>query len=186
MGAGTVISALMTAVLLVILALAVREDLIRQRIPNALNLAGLLLGVCLTTVADGASGGASAFGGALVGSASLMPFYLLRGMGAGDVKLMGAAGAFLGPADAFVAAVLTLIVGAVLALAIVAWRLLEAKPNLDTSSSTGGSAALPAAVKLSVVRKQRFPYAVAIAVSVVALLWQRGALATLVTTTGIG
>jgi prepilin peptidase CpaA len=39
-----------------------------------------------------------------------MPFYLIRGMGAGDVKLMGAAGSLLGKALAFKAVLAAAIV----------------------------------------------------------------------------
>ena len=56
-----------------------------------------------------------------IGLLLLLPLYLLRMMGAGDVKLMAMIGAFLGPNDIFGVFLSTLIVGGVLAL-IVSWR----------------------------------------------------------------
>ena len=51
----------------------------------------------------------------------LLPLYLLRMMGAGDVKLMAMVGAFVGPNDIFGVFLSTLIVGGLLAL-VVSWR----------------------------------------------------------------
>jgi len=130
-----VTSPLMTGVVLVVFALAVREDLLKHRIPNSLNLAGLVLGVGLAFLLDGVGGALAATGGALVGAAALLPFYLLRGMGAGDVKLMAAAGAFLGPLHALLAAAMALMAGAVLAVFIIAWRLVEPRSPLHSSPS---------------------------------------------------
>jgi len=176
----------MTGVVVTLLALAVREDLLRHRIPNALNMAGVILGFGLATLAGGASGAIHSVGGALVGCAVLSPFYLLRGMGAGDVKLMGATGAFLGPSGALIAAALALMAGAALGVAIVLWRLVEPRPLLETSTFGEGSGVWRAVATILVVRKERFPYAVAIAIGVVATLLMRGSLGALSAALGIG
>ncbi len=47
-----------------------------------------------------------------------LPFFLLGGMGAGDVKLMAALGAWLGPAEAFAIAIYASLAGGVLALGV--------------------------------------------------------------------
>jgi len=179
-------SVYMTGSVILVLALAVRADLLEHRIPNALNLAGLILGTGLACLVGGTSGIVYSAGGALVGSAVLIPLYLARGMGAGDVKLMGAAGAFLGPSGALLAAALTLIAGAVLGIAVVLWRLVEPRSPLATSPPAEASVAWRAAATISIARKERFPYAVAIAVGVVATLWLRGALGVLVSAFGVG
>ena len=178
--------AVTAGIAVVVLALAVREDLLRHRIPNALNMAGVVLGFGLATLAGGVSGAIHSVEGALVGCTALIPFYLLRGMGAGDVKLMGATGAFLGPSGALLATALALIAGAVLAVGIIVWRLVEPRPRLEASPSGEASAAWRAAATISVVRKERFPYAVAIAVGVVTTLWLRGSLGALFVALGIG
>ena len=48
--------------------------------------------------------------------------FALGGMGAGDVKLMGALGAWLGPSDAFWLVLYTGIAGGVMALVVAGWR----------------------------------------------------------------
>ncbi len=50
-----------------------------------------------------------------------MIFYLMGGMGAGDVKLMGAVGAFLGAKGVFYAFLATSIIGGLLAILTLAW-----------------------------------------------------------------
>jgi prepilin peptidase CpaA len=177
--------AVVTGAALIMLAFAVREDLLRQRIPNALNAAVLVLGLAAALLARGWSGLLNSAGGALVGCAALVPFYLLRGMGAGDVKLMSAAGAFLGPTNALLAAALSLIAGGVLGVAIVIWRLIKATARPGALLAGGVPAAGPPSAIVSVARKERFPYAVAIAVGVVVTLWLQGSLWVLVTALGI-
>jgi prepilin peptidase CpaA len=170
------IRAVMMGAVLIVLAFAAREDLLRQRIPNSLNGAALVLGVGMASLAGGWGGFADSVCGALVGCAALLPFYLLHGMGAGDVKLMAAAGAFLGPAGALFAAAAALVSGLVLAVAIVVWRLVEPKPRFEATPAAGG-AAMGRIAMISAVRKERFPYAVAIGAGVVGTLWWQGSLA---------
>jgi prepilin peptidase CpaA len=94
--------------------------LAEHRISNVLTLAGLPAALAAVNL-GGASGFLNALAGAGVGLLCFLPLYLSKGMGAGDVKLMAAAGAFFGPSDAFVAALLSLASGAVLALVILLW-----------------------------------------------------------------
>lgn len=68
-------------------------------------------------VLGGAPGGLAALGGLAVGLAALMPFYALGGLGAGDVKLMAAAGSLLGaPLISLHAVLYTAIAGGVFSL----------------------------------------------------------------------
>jgi prepilin peptidase CpaA len=87
-------------------------DLRTRRIPNSLTAAMAALGIGLA--ASGASGvsiGASAAGLAL-GLALMMPGHLLGATGGGDVKLMGAVGAVVGPGMVVSAFLFTAIAGA--------------------------------------------------------------------------
>jgi prepilin peptidase CpaA len=71
-------------------------DLRTRRIPNALTIPAIVAGLALHALSDGAAGiGFSAKGLALGAGVFFVPYYL-GGMGAGDVKLMGAVGALLG------------------------------------------------------------------------------------------
>ena len=164
-----------SATLILVLALAVREDLATHRIPNALSLGALLLGVALQSINGGLSGFGWSVAGAAVGLASLMPLYMAKGMGAGDVKLMMAAGAFLGPLNALVAALLSLVAGSLLAVLVVAWRLVSL-PAVPAMSGVGNSGSSKLRSALAQATAERFPYAAAIAAGVVITLWLRGLL----------
>jgi len=72
-------------------------DLRTRRIPNALTFGAALAAVLFHAVAGGAAGLMASAGGWLLGLALFFPFFALRGLGGGDVKLLGAFGAWLGP-----------------------------------------------------------------------------------------
>lgn len=120
-------------VLLVLTALVI--DLRQRRIPNTLVLlalgAGLVInligpqiwlhGSGLLSTYPGAIGIKGSLLGALTGLAVFLPFYLLRAMGAGDVKLMAGIGSFVGPATAINVALFILVTGGVLAVVRMVW-----------------------------------------------------------------
>lgn len=110
-------------VLLLLVSIAAINDLATRRIPNRLLLAGLAGGLVLHLV-SAAPGAAllSALGGLCVGLVMFLPFYLARGMAAGDVKLMAVVGFYSGPGDTFAIAVLTWCVGGVMALFLILLR----------------------------------------------------------------
>ncbi|MGC1649886.1 MAG: A24 family peptidase [Candidatus Sulfotelmatobacter sp.] len=72
-------------------------DLRSRRIPNWLTLPAFAVGVALNAVAGGGTGLRLSLLGAALGLLLLLPFVLLRALGAGDWKLAGAVGAFVGP-----------------------------------------------------------------------------------------
>lgn len=102
---------------------AAGTDLAARRIPNplvVLGLAGALVAQCLLHgVLAGALGWLA---GAATGFALLLPFYLLRGMAAGDVKLMLAIGAWVGAQMTVYIVLATFVAGGVGALAVVLLR----------------------------------------------------------------
>ncbi len=63
-----------------------------------------------------------ALGGAAAGFAVFLIFYLLGGMGGGDIKLMTGFGALLGASQLLEAALWTAGVGGLFAIGIIAWR----------------------------------------------------------------
>ena len=128
-----VISTVAGALLAGLLTVATWSDLRERRVPNALVLAGVATGLMLNAFAPSGSGFFSvlrpgglgfltAGAGLFAGAALLLPLYLIHGMGAGDVKLMGMVGAFVGPLSVIDVALLTLVAGGVLAGAVAFWN----------------------------------------------------------------
>jgi len=68
-----------------------------RRIPNCLTVPGLLLGVAVHTMLGGWHGTLIAVEGAGLALVLLLPPVMIRVLGAGDWKLVGAVGALLGP-----------------------------------------------------------------------------------------
>ena len=66
-------------------------------------------------------GGAAALLAGL-GLALLLPFYVMRGVGAGDVKLLAALGALLGPQSLLLVALYAALIGGLLSLFVLARR----------------------------------------------------------------
>jgi len=95
-------------------------DVRTHRIPNWLVLLGgvTCIGGQMIQPALLGFGIAGALKGIAVGFALLLPLYLVRATGAGDVKLMAMVGAFLGPWGVASAALLSFIAGGVLALSV--------------------------------------------------------------------
>ena len=98
-------------------------DVRARRIPNRLVLAGWLAALPAQCAAHGVAAGALTWlAGWLTGFAMLLPFYLLRGMAAGDVKLMAGAGAWLGTSLAFDAGLATFVLGGIGSVALAMYR----------------------------------------------------------------
>jgi prepilin peptidase CpaA len=99
-------------------AAAVAEDLARRTISNWLPVAALLGGLVCQVAAHGWMGLAWGLLGAVSGFAVFLVFYLLGGMGGGDVKLMAGFGALLGAGRLLSAAFWTALVGGILAAVV--------------------------------------------------------------------
>jgi prepilin peptidase CpaA len=88
-------------ILVATVVVAAIYDIRYRRIPNWLVLAALLLGIGLNVFLYSSAGLKTSLLGFGLAFAIYLPLYFLRGMGAGDVKLMGAIGAIAGPANWF-------------------------------------------------------------------------------------
>jgi prepilin peptidase CpaA len=109
-------------------------DLRSRRIPNWLTVPGLAIGIAVNTVLGGWSGLKASLLGAALGLGLLLPFVLLRALGAGDWKLAGALGSFTGPAmliDLLLASVFV----AGLMVSLVTFRLPGSRVSLDNPDS---------------------------------------------------
>ncbi|REJ86703.1 MAG: prepilin peptidase [Planctomycetota bacterium] len=160
-------------------AAAAVVDLRTRRIPNYLTVTAAALGLAYHTLVPGGWGALTSLGGFAVGFALLLLPWLLGGGGAGDVKLLGALGAWLGPKYMLVAFALSIFfaaVGAVVVLAVLAMtkgaaHVRETKLAADDAPATRKNQ--------SASRRRMLPFAVPVAVSTWLLLaWiaTRGAL----------
>jgi prepilin peptidase CpaA len=84
------------AVIAVAALVAGTIDAYRFRIPNWITVPLLAAGVAYHTAVEGWTGLAGSLAGVLFGFATLLLLYLIGAVGAGDVKLMSAVGAWLG------------------------------------------------------------------------------------------
>lgn len=152
-------------------------DLRSRRIPNVLTF-GAAAGAFGFHLADtGLPGiGWSALGW-VTGLALFLPFFLLRGIGGGDVKLLAAIGAWLGPGPTVWLAIYTALAGGVMALVVAVsagyfrqafrniwsllmfWRVAGMQPHPGLTLDSPGA--------------PRLPYAVPIAAGLVVTLWLR-------------
>lgn len=176
------LSSLPWIALAAVLAWASFSDVRSRRIPNPAILCGWAAALLLNSLLPEGIGFASSLLGLLAGLIALMPLYMLRLLGAGDVKLFSVVGAFLGPYHLVGAGLLMLVAGGVLSLAM-AWRqrtfhvlvdnlkamLLVGQLRVSTGLPGEAPGALPASAG-------RMPYAIAISVGALAqvLLIQLG------------
>jgi prepilin peptidase CpaA len=100
---------------------AMVEDVRRRTLPDWLTVAGLAAGL-VYAACHGWYALGMALAGAGTGFLMLLPFHLCRAMGGGDVKLLAAFGAMLGPAGVILAAGFAAVCGGVLAAVALLWR----------------------------------------------------------------
>jgi prepilin peptidase CpaA len=163
------------AVLAVAIAAAVC-DLKTRRIPNVLTFGAAAVALAVHGTVNGWSGLLLAASGWVVGLALFLPFFMLGGMGAGDVKLLAGLGAWLGPVGAAWTALYAACAGGLMAFVVTLaggytrtalrnvwtmlrfWQASGVRPveGLTLSSSVG----------------PRLPYALPIAVGVMVTLWK--------------
>jgi prepilin peptidase CpaA len=137
------------------------DDVRRRQISNWIPGSALASGLVLQTAQHGWRGTGSALLGTLAGAGVFLIFYLLGGMGGGDVKLMAGFGALLGAKRLFEAALWTAGCGGVMALAVIATSLIR---DFWTRGKSAGSET--AASRQQGRRADSIPYAPAIAAGV--------------------
>jgi len=152
-------------------------DLRSRRIPNWLTVPGLLIGIAANTAVSGWSGLKTSLLGAAVGLALLLPFVLLRSLGAGDWKLAGALGAFAGPSVLVDLLVASVFVAGLMAVALVIYkgRVRQTFRNIGHILISLVTFRLPESrVTLDNPESLKVPYGVALALTVVlyGILWK--------------
>lgn len=165
-------------VVLAVAAVACVFDLRTRRIPNVLTFGAAAAAVVFHLATGGWNGALASLSGWAVGAGVLFAAYVLGGMGAGDVKLLGALGAWLGPGEALWIALYTGVAGGVAAVVVAAgsgylgqmwrnlwallayWRVMGIRPMAELTLDTG--------------RGPRLAYALPILAGTVATIWLRG------------
>ena len=100
----------------ILLALAVVYDLRERRIPNFLIVGGIALALAVSAYHGGWSGLGSSLAAMLLGMAAFIPFFAVRMVGAGDVKLFGVVAGFVGFGALLPVWLYTVLAGGVLGL----------------------------------------------------------------------
>ena len=154
------------------------SDVRARRIPNVLTLGAAAAAIVFHTASSGTSGLASAALGWVLGLLLFLPLFALRGIGGGDVKLLAALGAWLGPSMVLWVAAFAAIAGGVFALVVSAmhgytrqafsnvwgllsyWRVMgvQTHPGLTLDAATAAP---------------RLPYALPMAAGLGITLWLR-------------
>jgi prepilin peptidase CpaA len=170
------VSLTVEASVVLLVTLAMLSDLHTRRIPNQLVASALVVALLEQCLQRGLIDGSLAWlGGLVVGMLLLFPGYLLRMMGAGDVKLLGAVGAFFCAQDALLIGLVSCVVGGLYGVVMmvrtgqirrcwnnIRWVILAAVQPKEASLELRDS---------TPVTIGRIPYAVAIALGTSGLLW---------------
>jgi prepilin peptidase CpaA len=162
---------------LVLAAVACGWDLRTRRIPQVLTLGGALVGFMFHVVNGGWNAGVASAMGWVVGIAIFFLPFALGGLGAGDVKLLGAIGAWLGPMNALWVGLYAGAAGGVLAIfvALTKGYLFQAVGNVGMMLAywrLNGVKPLPE-ITLEHSRGPRLAYAVPILAGTMVTLWLR-------------
>ena len=163
-------------VVLVLAIVAVAFDVRTRRIPNVLTFGAAIVAMLFAILSGGLSATLTAALAWTLGVALFLPFFALGGMGAGDVKLLAALAAWLGPLDAVYLAIFTAMAGGVIGLGVALargytrralsniwlmlmhWRVVGPKPVPGLTLSDGHA--------------PRLAYAIPIAVGALCTLWR--------------
>lgn len=163
------------AAVLITGAVACVTDFRSRRIPNVLTFGASVAAVLFAAVTGGLHAAGWSLAGWAIGCAVFMPWFLLGGMGAGDVKLLAALGAWAGPSAAVWMALYGALAGGVFAIVaslargyfremfrnlwnlLMFWRILGVQPHPELTLRTG--------------KGPRLPYAFPITIGAVAVLW---------------
>ncbi|CAM4313164.1 A24 family peptidase [Lacicoccus alkaliphilus] len=108
--------------LIVVLAVCVVTDLRKRKIYNKVIFPSLLIAFGMNIAIEGISGLGESLLGFAAGFALLLIPYILGGMGAGDVKLLGLIGALKGSGFVLESFIYTAVIGAMLAILVIVMR----------------------------------------------------------------
>jgi prepilin peptidase CpaA len=152
------------------------HDLLTRRIPNWLTFPAMVLGIAMQGWIFGWAGGLDSVLGIALGFALFFPIHAFGYMGAGDVKLLMAVGAWLGWQNCLQVAVGSIVIGAAYALVEILWRgrFLAVVKNTYFFLR---SVLVPGLVveKLKLDESRKFAFGICIALAVAGLIYLRHA-----------
>lgn len=145
-------------------------DVVSHRIPNKLTYTAMLVAIVGRSALQGWHGLESALAGGLVGGGAFLAFFLVRAMGAGDVKLITAVGCLAGSAHVIEIILASALAGGIFAIVFSIWqgRLRTVLVNvfdLIRFHAVAGAEVHPR-LNLSNPQAARLPYGLAIAAGV--------------------
>jgi prepilin peptidase CpaA len=129
----------MVMALAAVLVTAMWTDLRSSRIPNWLTFSAMGTGLLVQAWIGGLAGVLSSLAGLGVGMGLFLLPYACRAIGAGDVKLMAAIGAILGPAGALSVAILSVLAGGLYALGAMTYQWGVAATSRKLACATYGA-----------------------------------------------
>ncbi len=158
-------------------AAAAATDCATRRVPNALTFGAAAVAIAFGGATEGVNGVGWSVAGWMVGVLLFLPLFALRAMGGGDIKLLAAFGAWVGPALVCWVAIYGAIAGGLMAVPLVLWRgrLRATIVNIwgiVTWWRLSGPKPHPV-VTLDNPDAARMPYALPIALGALATLWLR-------------
>jgi prepilin peptidase CpaA len=148
-------------------------DVITRRVPNALTIGLAAIGLVGAASGVGGLSVATAALGFITGFVLMLPGHFLGGTGAGDVKLMAALGAIIGPQLVLMGFFYTALAGGALALGFALAR----RQLRGTLKRTGRLVTSPAAARNDIANdttRSTFPYAPAVAAGAIAAVLIHG------------
>lgn len=162
------------SVLLIVVFVAAWNDWRERRIPNWLIASGIAAALQLAAFAQQGIGVPDALLGMVAGFAMFLPLYLLRGMAAGDVKLIAVVGAFTGPATVFDIALGSFVIGGVWGIGLLILDSSAVRAVTSMVQQQTGRTWQPTVAPTGQLQSQSgkyIPYGVVIALATVVALW---------------
>lgn len=156
------LSSLLWFLTLAVALIAIFYDLKYRIIPNFITIPSVICGICIHTITSGITGFYSSIFALSIGAGFFIIFYLLGGMGAGDVKLMGGVGALVGLKLMGPLLIFTAFIGGIMALyKIISVQLLKKFKKFNYNDNINKTDKYNLSQKINPM-KTSIPYGVAI------------------------